>query len=495
RNPYNTSIHLYQKALSAKKNGSAIITIDPRRNETSKIADFHISVSPSGDGALAMAITKIILEKGWENREFIERNIVGFEEYVEYLNTLDINYLLEESGVEYETAQTLAELFQRGALSAFIGYGMQKYYNGGNSIRAIDALLSITGNVGEKGAGAFYANRVYSSLLNSDPYGSEKYATSGRNFWVADFVGFIRKMNSPDSEEVPVKAIFLSKCNPLNQYPNLSQSIDSFREIEFKVCIDMFMTDTAKECDLFIPCSNTLETEDIIYSSMHCPNLIYNEKVVEPENKLMDEFYFFRELAKIMGMKEYPQVGKKEYLNRVLEPLDLDVEKLKNRDYVHPVPEIAWEDKIFSTPSGKIEIYSDSALRDGQSPIPVYISGRKREGSEIEKYPYRFLTPHYKNSLFSQHFMDVEGRSKLYVSWETLKKGNFQEGESVKISSDKGEIVCEIYPDSTLRENLVYMYVGWNHKHGNPNFITQNGSSEMGGQVTYNETFINIEKI
>ena len=31
------------------------------------------------------------------------------------------------------------------------------------------------------------------------------------------------------------------------------------------------MTDTAKECDLFIPTTSTLESEDILYSSMMNP--------------------------------------------------------------------------------------------------------------------------------------------------------------------------------------------------------------------------------
>jgi hypothetical protein len=38
------------------------------------------------------------------------------------------------------------------------------------------------------------------------------------------------------------------------------------------------------------------------------------------------------------------------------------------------------------------------------------------------------------------------------------------------------------------------MYIGWWHRHGNPNFVTYNGSSDMGGQVTYNESFVDIIK-
>ena len=38
------------------------------------------------------------------------------------------------------------------------------------------------------------------------------------------------------------------------------------------------------------------------------------------------------------------------------------------------------------------------------------------------------------------------------------------------------------------------MYVGWWKKHGNPNFVASSGVSDIGGQITYNETFVDIIK-
>lgn len=34
----------------------------------------------------------------------------------------------------------------------------------------------------------------------------------------------------------------------------------------------------------------------------------------------------------------------------------------------------------------------------------------------------------------------------------------------------------------------------WSEKQGNPNFLTDNISSDIGGQVAYYDTFINISK-
>ena len=486
RNPFNTSIHLHERILAARKNNIKIVTVDPRVNESSKFADIHISPNPSTDGALAMAVTKYIIRNKGYDREYLKKYIVGFKEYFQYLDTLTMEYLVKEAGITMKEIETLGNLLMNKPVSCFLGYGMQKYTNGGNTVRAIDALFALSGNIGIKGGGIFYSNLVYPSYINNDPYDSARYAKNSCKFWVSDFVGYLNKRKKEDK---PIKAVFISKANPMNQFPNLNESIEVFNKIDFKVCIDMFLTDTAKYCDLFIPCTNTLESEDIIYSPMHNPYMVYNEKISEPDHRLMDEYYFFQEVAKTMKMNNYPQVEKDTYLSKVLSPLDITLDQLKLEDINLYNHEIAWEDMVFLTPSKKIEIYSEKAKSDGHSPIPVYISSLKPN----KEYPMRIINPHFKQSLFSQHMYHVEGFSKLYIGETNMK--DLQEGDIVRVTSKYGSIRCSVYSDNTLPKDLVYMFSGWHHKHGNPNFLTFNGSSEMGGQTAFYDTFIKIDKI
>lgn len=202
-----------------------------------------------------------------------------------------------------------------------------------------------------------------------------------------------------------------SKANPLNQWPNLNEFTKAFKSIEFKVCIDMFLTDTAKHCDLFIPCTNTLESEDLLYSSMSNPYMVYNEKCVEPKHKLMDEYYFFMELARKMGMNYYPYVSKKDYLKEIVKPLEekgITLEKIKNEYVTIQENDIAWKNLIFETPSKKIEIYSECAKIDKISPIPVYINERNNK--------IRLLTTHPKKSLMSQSFKNIDTMASANIS-------------------------------------------------------------------------------
>ncbi len=494
KNPAITSIHTMQMIKKAKENGSKIIVIDPIYTQTAKFSDLYIRINPDGDSALALAMGKLIIENNLCDYDYINNYIVGFEDYKRYVKSLNLDTLIKKAGISKEELKTLVNLYTEKYSTILLGYGMQKYKNGGNTIRAIDTLGAITGQIGFSGGGVNYANKVYPSVLNCDPYNSEIYGDN-RLFYVSDISNFIndsingityykdeiytRNNTKGKSLDIPIKMAVICKSNLLNQLPNLNKLEEAFSKIEFKVCFDMFMTDTAKKCDLFIPTTSTLESEDLLFSSMTNPYIIYNEKAVEPKNKYMDEYYFFRELAKIMNIENYPIVSKREYLEKIIEPLkdyfgNISLNKIKE-EYLTIHKSVPWEDKKFLTSSGKFE-------------ISIYEEGF----IDLKENKFRLLTNHSKDTLFSQHMMDKEGLSKAYINESMAKKLGLSNLDIVKLKSKNGTIKVELNIDNSIGDNIVMMYVGWWKKHGNPNFITISDISDIGGQVVYNETFVDI---
>ncbi|HBF2165174.1 TPA: molybdopterin-dependent oxidoreductase [Clostridioides difficile] len=541
KNPAYTTIHTMQIIKKAKEKGIKIVVIDPIYTKTAQIADKYIQVNPGTDGALAIAMAKIIVEDKLYDEEYINSYVIGFEEYKKYLSSLELSFLIDECGVKENDIRELVDLYTNKYSSINVGYGLQKYKNGGNTIRAIDALGAITGQIGFSGGGVNYANKVYPSVINSDPYNSQSYGED-REFYVSNISKFIEeslkntsnKVNYASDEldmtsnkvnyvldelditsnktdyisnelynlsnksikgNIPIKMAVITKSNMLNQLPDLVELERVFSKIEFKVCFDMFITDTATLCDMFIPCTNTLESEDIIYSSMTNPYITYNERAVKPAHKLMDEYYFFMELAKKMGLNDYPFVEKRTYLEKVIEPLkrfdkNLDIEKLKNNYFTIHNP-VAWEDKKFETPSGKYELYSESIKNLGISPTPVYISNKYKE-IEDKNISFRLLTNHHADTLFSQHFMDKKSIAQAYINRRMAKKVGIEDKDIVILRSKKAKINVQINIDDGVGNYIVKMYVGWWKKHGNPNSLTDTGISDFGGQVTYNESMVEI---
>lgn len=502
KNPANTTIHTMQMIRKAKANGSKIIVIDPIETATATLSDKYIRIKPNGDLALALAMGKVIIENEFFDEEYIKSYVNGFEEYKEYVLSLNIEELSLECGVEINEINELVRLYCEKYSTILLGFGMQKYKNGGITIRAIDALGAITGQIGFSGGGVNYANKVYPKILNSDPYNSGKIA-SNRYFYTSEISEFIEKCslgktyykdnifigNKKESDydlNIPVKMAVITKSNLVNQLPNVNKLKKSLSKIDFKVCFDMFMTDTAKVCDLIIPTSSQLESEDLLFSSMMNPYLIYNEKLIEPREKLMDEYYFFMELAKAMGLNDYPYVEKIDYLKKVIEPLkdinsNINLEFIKN-NYLTLHKNIAWEDKKFMTKSRKIEIIRISDFN-------------KKVNCNENKGKIRLLTNHGRDSLSSQHFLDEDGIAIAYINENISKNLNIDSNEIVYLKSDNGQIKVRINIDSSISDNVVMMFVGWWGKHGNPNVLTNSGISDIGGQITYNETFVDIIKI
>ena len=503
KNPANTTIHTMQMIKRAKKKGSKIIVIDPIETATAKLADKYIKIKANGDKALALAMGQIIIKNKLYDEKYIKLYVNGFEEYKSYILSLNIKDLSKECGVEIYTIEELVKLYCQKYSTILLGFGMQKYKNGGMTIRLIDALGAITGQIGFSGGGVNYANKVYPKILNTDPYDSEKFSNN-RYYYTNEISEFIEKCNlgntyykndifinheddKGDYElNIPIKMAIITKSNLLNQLANINNLKRALSKVEFKVCFDMFITDTVKECDLFIPVTSQLESEDLLFSSMMNPYLVYNEKILEPQEKLMDEYYFFMEVAKRLKMSNYPIVTKKEYLEKVIYPLkninsDISLEYLKN-NYFTLHKDVAWSDKNFVNESGKFEIINCEEIKKFEA----------NKYKDINKL--RLLTNHGRDSLSSQHFMDDDGIAIAYINEKEAKRSNINNNEIIYLKSENGQIKVKINIDKSIGDNIIMMFVGWWERHGNPNFLTNSGISDIGGQITYNETFVEIIK-
>ena len=263
---------------------------------------------------------------------------------------------------------------------------------------------ALTGNIGIKGGGVNYSNKLIAEYVGGEVKKSDKYVKDRRTYSQTKLAEFIMKADNP-----PIKCLFITKSNPLVQVPNINRTIEAFKKVEFKVVIDMFMTDTARHADLVLPTTSVLEEEEFIYSSMYSPYLNYSNRVVEPVNGIMGEYELFRALARKMNLRDYPDIEREEFFKRALKPLmenfKVSYEYLKENFFTIKNREIPWKDKKFGTPSGKYELYSETAKEKGVSPIPHYIPA----DYDREDYNLRLITPHFKNSLHSQHFAFEQG--------------------------------------------------------------------------------------
>jgi len=491
RNPVYTNMHLVGFVNQARDNGANVILIDPLKSASTGIAGLHISVKPGSDGALALGMCKIILENGWEDADFINRRVLGFADFKDYLGSLSLDNVQALTGVEGSRLRQLAEVYAcEGPSSIVVGYGLQRYANGGNTVRCIDALGALTGNIGISGGGVNYANKYLATYLKGELAASERVARNQRVFSLPRFSEFLEMAAEP-----AIHGIFITKANPLVQMPDTNRTVAAFAGVDFKVVIDMFMTDTARHADLVLPCTSILEEEDIIATSMFSPCLNYSRPAVEPPAGIIGEFELFRRLAKKMGLAGYPDIDQIEYLKRAVKPLEesfgITWDAIRNTYVTLPGNRIPWQDGKFLTPSGKYELYSEKASADGHAPLPIL----QEPTSPPADFPLRLLTPHARQSMHSQHFAFTDAAPTVYLNPETGRTHGLQAGHTARLSSPAGQLHVSVALDDAVQPGLAVVPQGWWHKSGPVNRLTEIRVSDMGNNAAYNECFCRIERI
>ncbi len=491
RNPKFTSVQLYARLKQAQKNGCNVIVIDPVKTATARSFKNYIRINPSTDGALALAMANTIISHNFHDKPFIRKHVIGFDRFKAYAAGFTLEKAEKITGIEKKIIKELAVGYAKaGTAAIYIGFGMQRYHNGGNSVRCIDALGAITGKIGKKGCGVNYAAKSISPYIYDVEKQSRQYAVNTRYFPFGKLGDFLEQEKSP-----PIKAVFVASGNPLTQSPDLEKTVRQFSRIDFKVVFDHFLTDTARRADIVIPAAFVFEQADVFATSMYTPVLNYSQKAVEPPDGIMPEFDFYLKLAEKTGLDNLGFKTSEEYLKRSTASFS---QKIGTQDVLSPEAylrikkdEIAWEDKVFETPSGKIELYSRKALQDGQSPLPNFSAPYMGK----DQFPLRLLTCHTKDSMHSQGFAFIEKKPVVYVNKETAAKFDVKEGVVVRVSGEKASLEATVCLDDAICNNTAFIYQGFWHKSGAVNYLTTSVMSDMGLQAAFYDSFCTLEKI
>jgi len=495
RNPNHTSIHLQSLLVRARKQGTRIIVIDPVKTATAKAFDQHIAIAPSTDGALALAMAHVLIQENLVDTNFVREHVLGFERFKAYVAGFSPRVAQEITGIDAAIIRELAIDYATTHPSAiYIGYGMQRYTNGGNNIRCIDALAALAGHIGKKGAGVNYASKSLAPFLNSPEQRSEKFASQTRTFLAAKLGDFLSATPDP-----PIKAAFVASGNPLVQSPDLSTTVAKFSKIEFKVVFDHFMTDTAACADIVLPAASVFEQEDIFATSMYSHVLNFSQKAIDPPDTILPEFEFYLELSKRMGLDNLGFNSSSQYLYQCLSPLldetgvacGQDLSGLESQYIRIRAHDIAWADKQFLTPSGKIEIYSQKAMADGLSALPQFLPAL----TGGEKFPLRLLTGHSKDTMHSQGGMDENKLPILYINGKTAGRFKVQPDDRVMVCGKKASLTAMVCVDDAIYDNTAFMYQGYWHKSGAVNFLTDSMVSDMGDNAAYYDSFCTLKPL
>lgn len=367
-NIVSTNMHQVVLAEKARKKGAKIVVIDVHRNRTAQWGDWFIPLYPGTDSALALGLMHVLFERGLTDEAFMQKYTVGHEALRDHVRSYNPERVARITGVPEETIVELAELYGNAqAAHIHIGNGLQHHDNGGMNVRSVACLPAITGQWLKQGGGAVRTNSYAST--NSDALERPELRQNPE----PRVVNMNRIGEALLEAEQPIRAMMVYCSNPLVVAPDTERVERGFaREDLFTVVHDLFITDTAKYADIVLPATSSFEATDLYTSYWH-QYVHLQEPVIAPIGESKSNVELFSLLGQAMGYDpaifgETPEQMIEDALQGTGNPYmnGVTLEGLKEHRFVKldMTPHATYLDQL-PTPSGKIELYSETMEQRG----------------------------------------------------------------------------------------------------------------------------------
>jgi anaerobic dimethyl sulfoxide reductase subunit A len=403
-----------QRLMEAKKRGARIVSIEPRRSATAAhAATWWIPCRPGTDAALMLAVLYVMLAEELVDRPFIEAHSTGFDRLERYVLGEDGAGARSPAWAERICGVPAQEItrFARAYAAAkpamlFPGYSIQRVFAGEEPCRLAVALQVATGNFGRRGGSTGSLNVMLPGpragrlpVPEIEPQPSVPVVR-----W-PDAILQGRAGGYPSD----VRALYNLGSNFLNQGSDVRKNIAAFEVLEFVVTHEVFLTPTARHCDVIFPTTTAFEKEDI--GIPWAGNwLLYKPQVVPPAGQARSDYDVLWDLADRLGFGPAFSEGRSagEWIRHFIEESEIadpakfrrtgiylasDQERVGLAEFAadparHPL----------STPSGLVEIASGVYARETGFPaIPTW-----QAPPEDERYPLRLITPKSPHRTHSQ---------------------------------------------------------------------------------------------
>jgi len=478
-NPLASHYPLARKIIKARKQGLKVVLIDPRRSTFAEYADHVIMINPATDGVLALGIIKNIIERGSYDREFVNNYTLGFSELAEYASSFTSQYIEQETGVSHNELELLSRLLTNSApaSSYMIGVGPEHHDNGFNNIRAIAAISAICGCIATPAGNLLPVhiplNSLYplsEQLVKEKPIGADQYPVFYDNHQEGHTVHALEAMIT--GKPYPLRAMIMTGANPVLTNPNSAKVRKALESLDLFVVRDLFMTETAKYSDYIFPAASFIERSEVI--SYGIPQCIALTNRIFSIDHCLDEYSFFRSLAKKLGLESWFPWENEDDLNRwLLEPLKIEIEELSSRPEGYqykPYKYEKYKTEGFKTSSGKVEFVSSYLQSYGYEGLPVYKKPAYLAAEKPTEFKFTLITGS-RNVRFNHSCYHNIARlkkkdpfAKLEIHPKDANELNISTGDEVKVVSASGvlNIQALIVGEEDIKQGFLHIPHGFN---------------------------------
>ena len=483
-NPDESRFPVARQVRKAMAEGGKLIVIDPRRTPMAK-EGLHLQLRPGTDCALALGMMNVIIAEELYDKEFVENWCFGFDKLVEHVKSYTPEKVEEITWVPAADIKRAARIFA-GTKPGAIVQGVCSLERQGNNMqnnRVLAILQAITGNVDVPGGWVPMQAIRFTDLrlpVKEEPMGAQEYPLFYNAWGLTTPYG--HAMVFPDrvlsGKPYPIKALIVSGGNPAVTIPDSAKYKKALEKLELVVVMDLVMSETAELADYVLPASSFLEQSgvgDFPPVAMHgLPYVMLRKKVIEPVAESRPDWEIWSELARRLGHGEFfPWKTDEEMVEMLLQPSGVTLKQLQDKPeglFYTEKQYGRYKEKGFRTPSGKVEIYSQTFADAGFDPIPAHIEPSQSAVANPElakEYPLILITGARQLEYIHGQLRHLPGlrcvvpEALMEIHPATAAKYCVTDGEKVFVKTRKGKITIRVKVTEDIALGVVSIPHGW----------------------------------
>ena len=311
---------LWERVLR-NPNHPAIVVIDPRVTETAMQATSHLPIRPKSDQALFYGLARLLIQRGWIDRAYIDAHTRDFDEYAAAVAPYTLERVAEATGLGAEDIERLAGTVHGGRrVSFWWTMGVNQSYQGVRTAQSIINLALMTGNIGRPGTGA---NSITGqcNAMGSRLFSNTTNLLGGHDFANPDHRKKVARMLDIDPAVIPtqaswayneiiegilrerIKGLWVVCTNTAHSWINQGQARDILGRLDCFVVQDMYAsTETARMADVVLPAAGWGEKDGTFINSERRIGRI--KKVARAPGQALADFSIFKLVAEYWGCGE-----------------------------------------------------------------------------------------------------------------------------------------------------------------------------------------------
>ena len=540
----------------ARDAGIEFVNVSPIRADVDDSLNPHwLPIRPGTDSAMLIAIAWTLLEEQLTDNEFLDRYTVGMGAFRKYLAgaddgiAKDADWAAAICAVPAASIRALARRMAAQRTMISVSWSLTRQHHGEQAFWAAISVAAMPGQIGLPGGGVSFGYSTTNGIgghATRIPGGS---LPQGRNA-ISTFIPVARisdmLLHPGDSFDFDggryaypdIHLLYWAGGNPFHHHQDLNRMLEAWRKPDTILVNEWCWNAMAKHSDIVLPCTTTLERNDIGISPRD-PYIIAMQQAIEPVADSRNDYDIFAGIARAMGLEaeftegrdaqdwiesiyaatvercrdsgidlpDYAEFRRSGWF-KVEPPVEPAVMLTDFRDDpdAHPLP----------TPSGRIEIHSQTVAGFGYADCPghpAWMEPLEWLGGDTSEHPLHLISNQPKTRLHSQldhgrycRAAKVGEREPITMNPADAAPRGLANGDIVRVFNARGACLAGLVIDDRVMPGVVQMSTGaWYDplepgrpslcKHGNPNVLTPDiGTSRLAQGPSAHTCLVEVER-